>query len=101
MCKAEERKRKAEEETKEEEKKRYRSEPTFNQETISYLADELYRNLKAKDSGPTKTPASRGREAINSLRRLELIYPADLNQKLPPIIAPDELAQLQKDFEAI
>jgi hypothetical protein len=67
---------------------------------ISDLADELARKLKTRDSGPYKTAATRGREELAALRYLKAITPAPLDPTLPPILAPDALKQLQKDFEA-
>ena len=67
---------------------------------VSDLADELARKLRARNSGPTKTPATRGREELTSLRFSKSITRALLDPRLPPVLAPDALKQLQEDFEA-
>ena len=67
---------------------------------VKALADEIAENLRLNNSWPTTTPATRGREELAALRFSKSISQAQLDSTLPPILTPDALAQLTKDFDA-
>jgi hypothetical protein len=67
-------------------------------ESIRNDLSEVARKLKPRDSGPTKTPASRGKEQLRNLRSAKAITPAYLDPSSPPILSPDTLKQLHEDL---